>query len=149
MDRLFYPVGNIKGGGLEKGGGIATGRYLSIDYSPPGDTSSPALSGSFRPSEDNETPLAFFSSGDHHLGNTLTLARTETGLFFAAYFEGIAKGTLNQDGSLNLEGYVYSKWGNAGGICPVDDGNTDVDMTLGNLFTCTPAENTVFTTTAE
>lgn len=109
MDRLFYPIGNLKGGRLVQGGGIGTGRYFSIDYSPPGDSTVPALSVSYRPSDDNETPLAIFNSGEHHLGNDLTIMRTEEGLFFGAYYEGIEKTTLDQDGNFETDGYVYTE----------------------------------------
>lgn len=109
MERLFYPVGNVKGDGLEKGGGIATGRYLSIDYSPPGTSPVPALSVSYRPSEDNELPVAQFASGAHHLGNTLTLERIEDGRFFEAYFEGVEKTSLDEDGDFETDGYIYTE----------------------------------------
>lgn len=109
MDRLFYPVGHRKGAGLQQGGGIATGRYLSIDYSPPGESHMPALSVAYNPPEDNEAPMMLLSGGDHHLGSQLTMARIEDGNFLAAYFEGVEKTTLDEDGDFETDGYVYTE----------------------------------------
>ena len=136
------------GGRKFSGTGVFTGRHVSINYSPPDAANVPALSVSFSPPSDVEIPLLDLISQAYHLGPVVNLDRIEEGNFLLASYEGVQKSALNQDGSFDTEGYIYAKWANAGGVSAVADGTTDVDMTLGNIFTCTPDEATVFTTTS-
>lgn len=51
-------------------------------------------------------------------------------------------------GNVFADGYMLASKANAGGISAVADGTVALDMTQGNLFTNTPSQNTVWSTTA-
>jgi hypothetical protein len=142
--KLWYPTGHASG----DRGGAGTSRNVVIDYAPAIARQLPALYVSHRPGDDVDVPAFLLHSEAQHIGPNFAMHRVESGLFLLGAYEGENVITINQDGDIDTNGYAYALQANAGGVYAVGDGSVDVNMSLGNVFTCTPTQNTTYTTTS-
>jgi hypothetical protein len=147
--QLWFASGEPAGGDAVSGRGVFTRRHVSIQYSPPGDSEQPTLTVAHLPLDTSglDVPALKVLAGEFSQGAAAHIEKLdETGAFLTGEFGGDDIFSVEGDGDIWNLGTMYAHQANVGGIAAVDDGTTALDMTLGNLFTNTPAENTSWST---
>jgi hypothetical protein len=88
-------------------------------------------------------------AGEYSHGDAVLIEKfSATGAFITGEIGGVDTFSVEGDGDTWTLGTILASKANAGGIVAAVDGTTALNMTLGNLFTCTPAENTSWSTSA-
>ena len=150
-EQIWFPAGEAAGGDAKSGRGAYTKRFLHIDYIPLGDSEDPALTVSHNPLDSTglAVPALKVEAGVFSVGDAFLIEKfTQTGAFLTGEFQGDDIFSVEGDGDIWNLGTMYAHKANVGGIVAAVDGTTALDMTQGNVFTCTPAENTSWSTSA-
>lgn len=101
------------------------------------------------PDDDNVTISPVFQQATHTDEADASLYKSDaTGAFLTGESDGVDLFSMENDGDIWNLGTMYAHQANVGGIAAVDDGTAALDMTLGNLFTNTPGENTSWSTSS-
>ena len=151
LKQIWFPSGEELGADDISGRGAYTRRYLSINYSPPGASDEPALNVEHTPIDSGglDVPGLKVFAGPFSVGDAILVEKVvQTGNYFAAEYQGDDYFTIAGDGDTWTQGTIEAEQANAGGIVAAVDGTTALDLTAGNCFTCTPAENTSWSTSA-
>ena len=147
--QIWFPSGVPAGGDAQAGRGAFTKRHLHIDYIPLGDSGDPALTVSSNPQDITglDVPALKVEAGVNSQGDAILIEKfSETGAFLTGEYQGADVFSVEGDGDIWNIGTMYAHKANVGGIAVAADGTTELDMTLGNLFTSTPSQNTVWST---
>ena len=150
LSQVWFPSGEELGADDISGRGGYTRRYLSINYSPPGASDEPALNVEHTPiaSALNVPGLKVFA-GPYSVGDAILVEKVvQTGNFLAGEYQGADIFSIAGAGDIWTAGTIEAEKANAGGVVAAVDGTTALDLTTGNVFTCTPAENTSWSTSA-
>ena len=149
--QVWFPSGEVEGDDAIAGRGMYTRRYVGISYSPPGESLEPALTVGHFPVDiaGLDIPALKVTAGAFSVGDAIQIEKlSQDGNFLAGEFQGDDYFSIDGEGNTWVAGYVLADDAIAGGIEAVADGTVALDLTIGNVFTCTTSQNTSWSTTA-
>jgi len=149
--QIWFPSGEAAGDDAKSGRGAFIRRHISVMYAPTGDSEQPAATISHFPLNTSglTVPSLKVEAGEYSQGDAVLIEKfNAAGAFITGELGGADIFSIEGDGDAWTLGTMYAHKANVGGIAAAVDGTTALDMTQGNLFTCTPAENTSWSISA-